>query len=129
MIMFPPSLHCTLHTASSPQLNINNPVRNSIIFHNYPQCGCLENCSVRTHDYLFMVTLPAIKPFAFRPASNYRNNCERNSSSLGHLCFSVKNLIAFQQNGFNWFVALRRSDCERKIKSFERYFIASIFGC
>lgn len=122
-------LHCTLHTASSPQLNINNPVRNSIIFHNYPQCGCLENCSVRTHDYLFMVTLPAIKPFAFRPASNYRNNCERNSSSLGHLCFSVKNLIAFQQNGFNWFVALRRSDCERKIKSFERYFIASIFGC
>ena len=41
-------LHCTLHTASSPQLNINNSVRNSIIFHNYPQCGCLENCSVRT---------------------------------------------------------------------------------
>ena len=128
MIMFPPSLRCT---TSSPQLNINNSVRNSIIFHNYPQCGCLENCSVRTqwlsvHGYTSSnktLCIPAIlkllkqlwKKFQqFRSPLFLCKELDRLSAKWVQLVCSIE---------------LSMSDCERKIKSFERYFIASIFGC
>ena len=127
----PLSVHSTPPPLPTPQLNINNSVRNSIIFHNYPQCGCLENCSVRTqwlsvHGYTSSnktLCIPAIlkllkqlwKKFQqFRSPLFLCKELDRLSAKWVQLVCSIE---------------LSMSDCERKIKSFERYFIASIFGC
>ena len=81
----PPSNTATEH---------KQPRQNSIIFLNYPRAVVQKIALYSPPDYLLMAPLYSYtcsnKTLPLLPSPNYRNNCERNSNSFGHLCFSVK---------------------------------------